>query len=110
MVNNVLRDFKRHFKWAGIKPVAKLTIHTLRKSCGQNWADKLPMNVLKELMGHSNVKTTLEFYNQVDADHEAKAARVIQGLLDAAKDEDRSQQTDVKLTFSASSEEIGGGK
>jgi len=54
MVNNVLRDFRSHYKRAGIKPVGKLTIHTLRKSCGQNRADNLPMNVVKELMGHSN--------------------------------------------------------
>jgi integrase len=110
MVNNVLRDFKRHFKRGGIKPVAKLTVHTLRKSCGQNWADHLPMNVVKELMGHSKVETTLEFYNQVDSDHEAKAARVIQQLIDAAENSDRSEQTDVKLTFLANSGQIGGGK
>jgi integrase len=36
MANNVLRSFKSHCKRAGIKPVGKLTIHTLRKSCGQN--------------------------------------------------------------------------
>jgi integrase len=59
MVNNVLRDFKSHCKRAGIKPVGKLTIHTLRKSAGQNWADHPPMNVVKELMGHSKAETTL---------------------------------------------------
>ena len=90
MVNNVLRNFKAHYKRAGIKPIGKLTIHTLRKCCGQNWADHLPMNVVKELMGHSKVETTLEFYNQVDADHEAKAARVIDEML---------KENDVKLTY-----------
>lgn len=54
MINNVLRNFEAHYKRAGIKPVGKLTIHTLRKCAGQNWADNLPMNVVKELMGHSN--------------------------------------------------------
>ena len=52
----------------------------------RNWADYLPMNVVKELMGHSNISTTAEFYNQVDRDHELKAARVIQRLLDTGKD------------------------
>ncbi len=99
MINNILRNFKSHYKRAGIKPVGKLTIHTLRKSCGQNWADHLPMNVVKELMGHSKVETTLEYYNQVDLDHEAKAARVIQQLL--------AKKTDVNLTYGPKSAGIG---
>jgi integrase len=86
LINNVLRHFKAYPKRAGIKPVGKLTVHTLRKNAGQNWADHLPMNVVKELMGHSNIATTAEFYNQVDRDHEMKVARVIQGLLESNKD------------------------
>lgn len=85
LVNNVLRKFKKYFKRAGIKPVGKFTVHTLRKNAGQNWADYLPMNVVKELMGHSSIATTAEFYNQVDRDHELKAARVIQSLLESNK-------------------------
>jgi len=98
MVNNVLRDFKEHFKRAGIKPVAKLTIHTLRKCCCQNWADHLPMNVVKELMGHSSIATTQEFYTQVDRDHEAKAAMVIQRLIDSSTGRRESAKTDARLT------------
>ncbi|GAI25101.1 unnamed protein product [marine sediment metagenome] len=108
MVNNVLRDFKSHFKRAGIKPVGKLTIHTLRKSCGQNWADHLPMNVVKELMGHSKVETTLEFYNQVDAQHEEQAARVIQRLIENAGKRNKADKTDARLTPGAISRQIGG--
>ena len=96
MVNNVLREFKRHYKRAGITPVGKLTIHTIRKSCGQNWADHLPMNVVKELMGHSRPETTLEYYSQVDKDHENKAAKVVQNLIEEAR---KSKKTDVKLTY-----------
>lgn len=92
MVNNVLRDFKKHCKRAGIKPTGKLTIHTLRKSCGQNWADHLPMNVVKELMGHSSIATTQEFYTQVDRDHELKAARVIQQLLETQDIPENSEE------------------
>ena len=108
MVNNVLREFKSHFKRAGIKPVGKLTIHTLRKSCGQNWAYHLPMNVVKELMGHSSIATTQEFYTQVDQDHEAKAARVIQRLIDNADGINRSNKTDARMTPGAISRQIGG--
>ena len=92
LVNNVLRNFKAYCKRAGIKPVGKLTVHTLRKNAGQNWADYLPMNVVKELMGHSNISTTAEFYNQVDRDHELKAARVIQRLLDTEKDRTKANE------------------
>ncbi|MHC4351991.1 MAG: hypothetical protein ACYS0H_04660 [Planctomycetota bacterium] len=45
----------------------------------------LPMNVVKELMGHSDISTTAEFYNTVGRDHERKAARVVQRLLDRNK-------------------------
>ena len=85
MVNNVLREFRRHYKRAGIKPVGKLTIHTIRKSCGQNWADSNHMNAVREWMGHSRPGTTMEYYNQVDRDHEKKAAKIIQQMIENAK-------------------------
>ena len=100
VVNNVLRNFKSHIRRAGIKPIGKLTVHTLRKCCGQNWADYLPMNVVKELMGHSNIATTQEFYTTVDRDHEKKAAQVVQRLLEQSK-------SDVKVTYEADLSQIG---
>jgi integrase len=101
VVNNVLRNFKSHVKRAGIKPLGKFTIHTLRKCCGQDWADYLPMNVVKELMGHSSISTTAQFYSTVDRDHEKKAARVVQELLDRNKN-------DVSVTYKAEINCIGG--
>ena len=103
VINNVLRNFKSHVKRAGIKPIGKFTVHTLRKCAGQNWADYLPMNVVKELMGHSNISTTAEFYNTVDRDHEKKAAKVVQQLLDTNKN-------DVKVTYESKTSQIGGNK
>ena len=96
VVNNVLRNFKSHVKRAGIKPTAKFTVHTLRKCCGQNWADYLPMNVVKELMGHSNISTTAEFYSTVDRDHEKKAAESVQQLLE---DGLPTRENDVQVTY-----------
>ena len=101
MINNVLRNFQSHVRRAGIKPVGKFTIHTLRKCCGQNWADHLPMNVIKEFLGHSNISTTQEFYLKVDRDHEKKAAQVVQQLLDTNKN-------DVKVTYEGEISRIGG--
>lgn len=94
-----------HCKRAGIKPVGKITVHTLRKSCGQNWADHLPVNVVKELMGHSKAEKTLEYYNQVDRDHEEKATKVTQSLL---KSVDESDKTDARVTPDGSHVETGG--
>jgi integrase len=106
MVNNVGREFKRHLKWAGIKPVGTLSIHTLRKCCGKNGADHLPPNVTKELMGHSNIATTMKYYNQVDKDQRKKAAAVVETLVSEANTEqnqadvkvDRQKQSDAKMT------------
>ena len=105
MINNALRDFKSHYRRAGIKPVGKLTIHTFRKCCGQNWADNLPMNVVQQLMGHSKAETTLEYYSQVDKDHEEKAAQVMQNLLQSVKN---SEKSDARVTPEAISQQNGG--
>ncbi len=101
MANNVLREFKRHLKWAGIKPNGSLAIHTLRKCCGQNWADYIPNpNVVKELMGHSSLATTMKFYNQVNAEHRAEAAALIDDLLTSLSDVEMIgyEKTDARLT------------
>ena len=76
MVNNIPREFKKHLKRAEIEPTGQLSIHTLRKCCGQNWANHLPMHVTKELMGHSSIATTQKYYTQVDESQRAKAAAV----------------------------------
>ena len=86
LINNVLRGFKAHCRRAGIKPVGKLTVHTLRKNAAQNWANRLPINTLKKLMGHSNIRTTAKFYLQLDDEQQARAARVIQELLENESD------------------------
>ncbi|MHC4192315.1 MAG: tyrosine-type recombinase/integrase [Planctomycetota bacterium] len=67
-----------------------MSIHTLRKSCGQNWANHLPINVVKELMGHSSISTIQKFYNQVDDDHRAKTAAVVD-LLVSGSDTERNK-------------------
>ena len=103
VINNVLRNFKGHVKRAGLKPIGKFTVHTLRKCTGQNWADYLSMNVVKALMDHSNISTTAEFYNIVDRDHEKKAAKVVQQLLD-------NNKNDVSVTYEGEISQIGGNK
>ena len=75
-----------------------LTVHSLRKSCGQNWANHLPINVVKEFMGHSDIKTTAEFYTEVRDDHSATARWVIEAITVKS-----GRETDARLTPEAKS-------
>jgi len=81
MLLNAGREFRRHQRKAGIKPTGSLTIHTLRKCAGKNWADVLPPHVVKELMGHSSISTTMKYYAQVDASQRTRAAAAVDGLI-----------------------------
>lgn len=87
MVNNVRRSMKVHFRWAEIELDGKFSIHTLRKSFGQNAANAgVPIKTLQYLMGHSDEKTTLTFYAQVDPGQAAMLATATDRLLaDAGK-------------------------
>lgn len=74
IVNNVLRSIKRHAKRAGLKLTAPITVHSFRKSFGQNHADNgTPMHVLQPLMGHANIATTRAFYIHVGDASEREA-------------------------------------
>ena len=85
MVNNVARDFKVHAKRAGIEFTAKFTVHTFRKTCAQNWADRLPANVVKFYLGHSDMNTTNKFYSIVDQSHLNLTRNVMDKMLESGK-------------------------
>jgi integrase len=85
MVNNVNRDFRVHAKWAEIQFNAKFTTHTFRKTCAQNWADRLPANVVKFYLGHSNLNTTNKFYSIVDQSHLNLTKDVMDEMLEKGK-------------------------
>ncbi|MCH8146774.1 MAG: site-specific integrase [Planctomycetes bacterium] len=94
MVNNTLTRLNVHAKHAGLELDGALTMHGFRKSCGQNWADNLPMNVVKELMGHANIATTAEYYSTVTDDHEVHAQWVTEAITFGTKD----RQSDARMT------------
>lgn len=81
MVNNAIRDIRLHAKKASINPTAPLTVHAFRKSCGQNWANHLPMHVVKEFMGHAAISTTAEYYSKVTADDVRRAQWVTESII-----------------------------
>ena len=78
LVNNVLRRFKTICRRAGVGPY---TIHDLRRSCITNWAQHLPIHVVQQLAGHSDIKTTQQFYLAVRAEDVKKAQTVQESLL-----------------------------
>ncbi len=85
MVNNIRRRFQVHAKRAGLKFDGKFSIHTFRKSYGQNQANAgVPIKTLQYLMGHSSERTTLEFYTQMDAGQAAFSATATERLLTEA--------------------------
>lgn len=101
MDNNSNRDFKNHCRRAQIAFEGKCSIHTMRKSCGQNWAlAGVPIKTLQYLMGHSNERTTLRFYQQVDPASTAQAVSATDRMLDAAaaQADPKPNETDAHLT------------
>jgi integrase len=85
MINNVLRSFRVHARRAGIEFDGKFSLHTFRKSYGQNQANAgVPIKTLQYLMGHSSEKTTLTFYAQMDAGQAAFSATATERLLTQA--------------------------
>jgi len=85
MQNNTLTTFKRYLRWADIKPDGSLSIHTLRKSCITNWANEINNpEVVRELAGHSDIKTTMQYYSKVTKEQRQKAAKAIDRLLEAS--------------------------
>ena len=44
----------------------KLTMHSLRKGFGCRYAGRVPAQVLQRLMRHSDIKTTMDYYANVD--------------------------------------------
>ncbi len=59
VVNGLQRRWAAIVTRAGIQPV---TFHDLRRTYLTNVARRLPVNVVREVAGHSKVETTLEYY------------------------------------------------
>ena len=100
VINNVLRDMKRHARRAGLKLSAPLTVHTFRKSFGQNHADNgTPLHVLQQLMGHSSIITTRVFYIRVGDASEQDAVRRYESLLaEPVAEPSSADENDAKVT------------
>jgi len=78
--------------------VGPYTIHDLRRSCITNWAQHLPIHVVQQLAGHSDIKTTQQFYLSVRPEDVAKAQKLQAALLGEIPE---ARPTDQLLTKSA---------
>ena len=79
-VRNLWRDFGVICKRAEVARYAK-PVHSLRKSCIRDWADRHPAHVVKEWAGHSDLNTTDTYYLQVPESEYERAAKTRSSLV-----------------------------
>ncbi len=82
IINNINRKFNYIRTKAGVE---KCTIHDLRRSAITNWAEKLPFQVVHKLAGHSNIKTTMDYYLIVRPEDFKAAGEVFGKILEEAQ-------------------------
>ncbi|OHB54318.1 MAG: hypothetical protein A2Y07_02625 [Planctomycetes bacterium GWF2_50_10] len=70
----------------------------MRRSCITNWAKSLPIHVVKELAGLSDIKTTQQFYISAQPEDIIKAQKIQESVLGQIRGNDL---TDPKMTHSA---------
>ncbi len=81
VISNAIRDFKQFCEKAGINTSKVLNLHSLRKGYGTNMANLgIPANTLKDLMGHSSIVTTMEYYVQTLDENKIAAAEKLNAL------------------------------
>jgi integrase len=78
IINNLARDFSVIRSRAG---VAECTLHDLRRSAITNWARHLPIQVVQQLAGHSDISTTRKYYLTVRSEDMVSANKVVNGIL-----------------------------
>ena len=61
--------------------VAAFTLHDLRRSAITNWAQELPIQVVQQLAGHSDISTTRKYYLAVRSEDLAFANAVLNRVL-----------------------------
>ena len=82
MVNNMWVSFQRLRKRAGLP---KCTLHDLRRSAITNWAQYLPIQVVQQLAGHSDITTTRKYYLAVRPDDMIVASKTINSILESRR-------------------------
>jgi integrase len=94
LVNNLLRRFNTICRQAG---AGIYSIRDMRCSCITNWARQLPIYVVQQLAGHSDMRTTQRYYLLVQQEDLDKARDVQSKLLGPIRQADLVTP---KVTFS----------
>lgn len=94
LMNNALRRFKTLCRRAGVGPNS---IHDMRRSCITNWAKHLPIHVVKQLAGHSDIRTTQRYYLSVQPEDVVRAKAVQAAIVGKIP---RGDLTEPKVTHS----------
>lgn len=84
ILNNVSRDFDVIRRRSGID---KCTPHDLRRSAITNWAQHLPIQVVQQFAGHSNITTTRKYYLAVRSEDIVSASKMMNKILRGVKSE-----------------------
>ena len=80
---NTWRDFEAIRVKAGIP---ECSMHDLRKSYCPNLAEAVPMHVLQELSGHSDIRTTRRYYVKVQPKYMDAARQAVETSLETCKE------------------------
>lgn len=80
-INNLSRDFDVIQRRANVR---RCTLHDLRRSAITNWAQKLPIQVVQQLAGHSSINTTRKYYIAVRPEDIALANEIVSSIRTAA--------------------------
>ena len=84
--SEIINNINRNFAYIRIKAeVDKCTIHDLRRSAITNWSQKLPFQVVHKLAGHSNIKTTMDYYLAVRPEDFISASKVFSEMMEQVK-------------------------
>jgi integrase len=78
VINNMARHLALIRARAG---VAEFTLHDLRRSAITNWARELPIQVVQQLAGHSDISTTRKYYLAVRLEDLVSANDVLNRIL-----------------------------
>ena len=78
IINNLRKNFHAIRRRAG---VTECTLHDLRRSAITNWASQLPIQVVQQLAGHSDITTTRKYYLTVRSEDMVSANKVVNSIL-----------------------------
>ncbi len=84
IINNVSRDFDVIRRYSGID---RCTLLDLRRSAITNWAQHLPIQVVQQFAGHSNITTTRKYYLTVRSEDIVSASKAMNKILRGVKRE-----------------------